>query len=130
MNNRSASLALLEEGALGHVLRQAAVEPVEPARSKLVTALSALLNDTEPPRQLFFASGGARVLRALFVASVEATTRVKVLFLAAKLCRLSGAAASDAFVAAENVWFEPLVAALTESDMTLRTTRRASVRSC
>lgn len=101
MNNRRASLSLLDAGALVQVMARLAVDTEDDAVvNKFVTALSALTNDALPARVHFLANGGVAVLEAVLSRSVTRGTRAKVFYVAKKLLSANGVHASSAFATA------------------------------
>jgi hypothetical protein len=101
MNNRRASLCLLDAGALVQVMARLAVDTEDDAVvNKFVTALSALTNDALPARVHFLANGGVAVLEGVLSRSVARGTRAKVFYFAKKLLVANGAHASSAFATA------------------------------
>ncbi len=120
MNNRRASLNLLEAGALARVMALCGDEPDEEVRCKFLTALSALTNDSAPARDFFLKSDGAALLEAVLARSASTSAaRAKALFLARKLLRSDAALAAPAFGGAR--FLQLTVAALADNDASVRT---------
>jgi hypothetical protein len=122
MNNRRASVSLLDAGALAQVMARLAVETEDDAVvNKLVTALSALTNDASPTRVHFLANGGMALLEGVLSRSLtHNATRAKVLYVARKLISLNGVHASQAFSSSARL-VEHTVAALSNDDAVVRT---------
>jgi len=118
LNNARASLAMLEAGALSRILTRLPLEDDDEVRSKLVTALSSLLNDAPAARDYFFAQRGVELLQLLLERSTVSTTRAKLFYLAQKLIVLQRDRAATEFA---NGFLLPTLASLSDADRDVRT---------